>query len=220
MVQLKEDVESHKEDRAAAKAAMAKATAIREKEKAAFDKATAELRANLDAIARAVAALEKGISTKSDKYNRYSFLQSGASAALRRLVLARGDMAEDDRQEVLAFLAAGQGAGAPAAEYVPQSGEVIGILKQLGDELTKDLADEIAAEEAAVKAYEELMEAKKKEVEALTKAIEEKLTRIAELGIKIAEMKNDLGDTAEALIEDKKFLADLEKNCATKEKEW
>merc|ERR1712159_799388 len=33
-------------------------------------------------------------------------------------------------------------------------------------------------------------------------------------------MKNDLGDTAEALVEDKKFLADLEKTCATKTAEW
>merc|ERR1719478_1021097 len=33
-------------------------------------------------------------------------------------------------------------------------------------------------------------------------------------------MKNDLGDTEKALLEDKKFLADLEKNCATKESEW
>merc|ERR1711933_329671 len=32
--------------------------------------------------------------------------------------------------------------------------------------------------------------------------------------------KNDLGDTAESLIEDKKFLADLEKNCKTKADEW
>merc|ERR1719226_169011 len=50
--------------------------------------------------------------------------------------------------------------------------------------------------------------------------IEEKLTRIAELKVEIATMKNDLTDTEEGLIEDKKFLADLEKNCATKEKEW
>merc|ERR1719399_1652145 len=33
-------------------------------------------------------------------------------------------------------------------------------------------------------------------------------------------MKEDLDDTTKALIEDKKFLADLEKNCALKEKEW
>merc|ERR1719201_2664402 len=50
--------------------------------------------------------------------------------------------------------------------------------------------------------------------------IEDKLTHIAELGVEIATMKNDLTDSEEALIEDKKFLADLDKNCATKKKEW
>merc|ERR1719502_2662775 len=64
------------------------------------------------------------------------------------------------------------------------------------------------------------MEAKTKEKEMLTKMIEEKLTRIADLGVKIAEMKNDLTDTEEALIEDQKFLEDLKKNCATKEADW
>ena len=33
-------------------------------------------------------------------------------------------------------------------------------------------------------------------------------------------MKNDLGDTAEALVSDRKFLADMEKTCATKTAEW
>merc|ERR1719379_2818873 len=220
MKQLKEDVASHQADRAAAKAAMAKATAIREKEAAAYAKSEAELKSNLDAIKKAVAALEAGVSTKSSEYNAYSFAQTGYAAVLKRVILARTDMAELDREDVLAFLSAKQGADGPAAEYVPQSGEVVGILKQLGDEMSKDFAEAKAAEEAAIKAYEELMAAKKKEVEALTAMIEEKLGRIAELGVKIAEMKNDLGDTAEALIEDKKFLADLEKNCATKEKEW
>merc|ERR1739845_342379 len=75
-------------------------------------------------------------------------------------------------------------------------------------------------EEAAIKAYDELIAAKTKEVNALTKAIEEKMTRVGELAVEIVETKNDLGDTAEALIEDKKFLADLEKNCKTKADEW
>merc|ERR1740127_333936 len=64
------------------------------------------------------------------------------------------------------------------------------------------------------------MAAKTKEIAALTKMIEEKLTRIAELGVEIATMKNDLSESEEALIEDKKFLADLDKNCAAKTKEW
>merc|ERR1719321_1889357 len=35
-----------------------------------------------------------------------------------------------------------------------------------------------------------------------------------------AQMKEDVEDTVEALAEDKKFLADLEKNCAAKTKDW
>merc|ERR1719399_2191713 len=83
-----------------------------------------------------------------------------------------------------------------------------------------DLAEIIAKEEEAKKIYEELMAAKTKEVEELTKMIEDKLTRIGELGVEIVNMKEDLDDTLKALEEDKKFLADLKKNCATKEEDW
>jgi len=38
--------------------------------------------------------------------------------------------------------------------------------------------------------------------------------------VKVAEMENDLEDTQEGLAEDKKFLANLDKNCALKKKEW
>merc|ERR1719161_3078265 len=64
------------------------------------------------------------------------------------------------------------------------------------------------------------MAAKTKEIEALTKAIETKSKRVGELAVEIVMMKNDLTDTQEALLEDKKFYADLSKNCATKEAEW
>merc|ERR1712139_411916 len=59
------------------------------------------------------------------------------------------------------------------------------------------------------------MAAKTKEVQANTEAIESKTKRIGELGVEIVGMKEDLSDTEEALIEDTKFLADLEKNCKT-----
>merc|ERR1719502_702792 len=209
---LEGDVEAHKADRAAAKAVIAKATAIREKEAAAFAKETAEDKANLDALERAIAAISKGVAG--------GFLQTSASALLRRVVLAKQDMDEDNRQELLAFLSGTAVAPAYGNEYVPQSGEIIGILKQMMDEMKADQAEVIAAEEAAIAAYKELMAAKKKEIAALTKMIEDKLTRIAELQVEIATMKNDLTDSEESLIEDKKFLADLDKNCATKKKEW
>merc|ERR1719473_2093222 len=85
--------------------------------------------------------------------------------------------------------------------------------------MVKELKEATAAENAAIKTYEELMAAKTKEVEALTAAIEEKMTRLGELQVEIVEMKEDLDDTTKALAEDKKFLADLEKNCATKTEE-
>merc|ERR1719281_1500702 len=90
----------------------------------------------------------------------------------------------------------------------------------MSDEISKDVADATAAEEAAIKAYDELMASKTKEVNALTKALEEKMTRTGELAVEIVQMKNDMGDTAEALAEDKKFLADMKTNCDKKTAEW
>merc|ERR1719183_2236125 len=81
-------------------------------------------------------------------------------------------------------------------------------------------AEATSKEEAAVKSYNELMATKKKEVAAATKAIEKKTALVGELAVGVAEEKNDLEDTQEALAEDKKFVADLEKNCATKQEEW
>merc|ERR1719428_944566 len=50
--------------------------------------------------------------------------------------------------------------------------------------------------------------------------IEEKLARNGDTGVKIAELKNDLGDTQESLAEDEKFLAGLDEQCKVKQQEW
>merc|ERR1719162_1823469 len=60
------------------------------------------------------------------------------------------------------------------------------------------------------------MAAKTKEVAALTAAIEQKMVRLGDLQVSIVEMKEDLDDTGKSLLEDKKFLGDMEKNCKTK----
>merc|ERR1719487_1940139 len=204
--QLIEDLNAHKNDRAEAKSAMAKATEMREKEAAAFAKEKANDDANLAALKKALAAIEKGMAG--------GFLQTSAAAVLRRLVLSQ-DLSNNDRDTLTAFLTAGSD-----QKYAPASGEIVGIMKQMGDTMSKDISDLIAAEEAAIKAYDELMAAKQKEVDSLTKAIEEKTKRVGEVGIEIVNLKEDLDDTTEALAEDKKFLADLEKTCELKVKEW
>merc|ERR1719245_338493 len=82
------------------------------------------------------------------------------------------------------------------------------------------LKDITATETEAIATYDQLMKAKTAEVNALTERIEEKTKRIGDLGVKIVGLKQDLSDAEESLLEDKKFLAELEKGCATKEQEW
>merc|ERR1719324_388217 len=93
-------------------------------------------------------------------------------------------------------------------------------MKQMKDTMEKDLAEMIAAEDAAKKDFEGTVGAKEKEIAEATKAIEEKTKRVGEVAVEIVNLKEDLDDTQESLVEDTKFLADLEKNCAQKEKEW
>lgn len=86
--------------------------------------------------------------------------------------------------------------------------------------MSASLAEETAAEEAAIKNHAELVAAKTKEVAAHTKAIEEKTIRAGEVAVSIVNQKQDAKDTAEALEEDKSFLAELQSGCGTKEAEY
>jgi len=201
LAQLKSDIAAHQNDRAAAKTAMDEATALRNKENAAYTTFKDEADANIAAIGKATAAIEKGAG---------GFLQTSAAQLLRGLVQTR-DMYDSERQDMMAFLSTN-------SDYAPASGQVIGILKTMHDEISKDLSDATNAENAAVGSYNDLMAAKKKEVVSLSGMIEKKLTRVGNLGVEIQQMRNDAGDTAEGLVDDKKFLADLDTNCAQKQK--
>jgi septal ring factor EnvC (AmiA/AmiB activator) len=206
--QLKEDLKQAQVDRAAAKEAVATATALREKEAAAYAKESSELNANIAALEKATAAIEKGMAG--------AFLQTHTADVLKRIVQKSENFASDaDREQLMAFLSGSQG-----EDYAPQSGQIVGILKTMHDEMSAALADATGAENEAIKAYDALMASKTKEINALTKSIETKMARSGNLAVKITQMKNDLEDTEQALIEDQAFLRDLEKNCATKQSEY
>merc|ERR1719335_502966 len=144
------------------------------------------------------------------------FLQSDTAAMIRRVAMSDPDLSDFDRDAVSAFM---QGTAQGGERYVPKSGQIVGILKTMKDDFDKDLADLVAQESSAVKIYTELMAAKTKEVEAHTQAIERKHVQVGELSVNIVNMKNDLSDSEAALIEDTKFLKDLDGNCDTKQKE-
>lgn len=205
--QLEQELKDDQISRVEAKDAMKKATAIREKEAKVYATESASLKSNIQALGGAIAAISKGMSG--------AFLQTNTAAQVRQIALNGPSMSDTDRQDLMAFLSNGHASG-----YMPQSGEITGILKTLSDEMEKSLADATADEKGAVASYDGLMSAKTKQVQALTAAIEAKSKRVGDLGVKIAMMKNDKDDTADAVSQDQKFLADLAQNCKTKKAEW
>merc|ERR1719223_2614614 len=100
------------------------------------------------------------------------FLQTQSAQVLRDLMRHGADLNEVDRQTLTAFLSASESSG-----YAPQSGQIVGILKGMGDTMAADLASATKTEEDAIKTYDDLMAAKKAEVEALTAEIEKKKSR-------------------------------------------
>merc|ERR1719353_1272723 len=145
-----------------------------------------------------------------------AFVQAKVGMALRRAVANSEPTTEYDKDVVMSFLSGGSSS---ETDYVPKSGEIVGILKQMKSDFEKSLAEVEAEESDQVKVYDELMAAKTKQVEALTAAIEKKSVMIGELQVSIVTMKNDLTETEAALIADKKFIADLSKSCETKKAE-
>merc|ERR1719301_428178 len=117
-------------------------------------------------------------------------------ARLQKLSLTM-DMSTGDRDMLASFLTGGS-----SHRYAPASGEIVGILKQMGDTMDKDLKELIQQEEQAKKDFEGLVAAKEKEIAAATTAIEEKTKRVGETAIEIVMMKEDLDDTKQSLLED------------------
>merc|ERR1719486_1902261 len=139
---------------------------------------------------KATAAIEKGAGG--------AFLQTSTASILQQLSITM-DISSMDREELTAFLTQGQGSG---AGYVPQSGQITGILKQMTDTMVKDLASITSDEKAAIKDFNGLMAAKTKEINTLTKEIETKIARVGELGVELVTQKEDLDDTSKSLVED------------------
>merc|ERR1719261_1206069 len=99
--QLDEDIKQHQADRSAAKAAMAEATTLRNKEAAAYAKESSEDSANMAACAKAMTAIEQGMGA--------AFLQSPTASILRKIAEKRQE------QDLVSFLSGTE-------EYAPASG--------------------------------------------------------------------------------------------------
>merc|ERR1719240_1637597 len=209
--QLDQELIEHKKDREAATQDLAKATKIREKEHAEYLELTGESKENLDAMTAAIAALEKGMGS--------GFLQSKTQLMdrLHKILSVAQSLDNYQRSVVTAFLSGGQN---PYGDYHSQSGEIVGILKTMKDEMDKTLNGAVTDEEKAAAGYEELAAAKKEEISAAGAAIESKTQRSGTLAVTITTTKGDIKDTTNEMNDTEAFLANLKVECGEKKKEW
>merc|ERR1719456_735428 len=204
--QNEQDLIQHKKDREAAAADLSEATSIREKEAKEFAEEKADSETNIKAMAGAIPALEKGMGGAS-------LLQTPGGSRLQKIVDSFPFSDDMDRRHVVAFFE-------QSGDYVPQSGQIVGILKQMKEEMEGSLAEGIANEEKAVAGFGELKASKEEEQAVATKAIETKQGRAGELAVSVVQVANDIEDTTEEVADSEKFAKTLEKECGTKEKEW
>lgn len=199
--QADEEVAAQTASRASAKASIDAAQSQRDTEAAAFAAESADAKENIEGSKIAVENLKKGLGR--------SFIQTKQAERLRHLVYTHVSD-QYDGETIAAFLSTG----------TEGSGDAIGTLEQMGEYMTKELAEATEQENAAIAEFESLLVAKKKEIEAATTTIEAKTTQSGDLAVKLSSLKHDLEDAVKALADDQSFLADLKKECKIKMDEY
>jgi hypothetical protein len=207
---LEGDLKKHEEERTSATADLAKATAIRGKENADYETSLADQKSNFQAISGAIPALEKGMGGAA------SLLQQNGNDLKKKLQRALGAsqvVSSGERKDVMAFLE-------QSGDYAPASGQIVGILKNMKDEMEKSITSLTKDEEDAVAGYGDLKAAKEQEVEVASEAIEAKTKRVGELAVSIVQAEDGADDATKEKANADKFLATLDTQCVTKQQEW
>merc|ERR1719456_40618 len=88
------------------------------------------------------------------------------------------------------------------------------MLSEMKDEFNRNLSDAQKQELAAQLAFAEMKTAKEAEIAAAKASVDSKSEELANTNLEMAQAKQDLEDTTNALSADQKFLLDLKKRCA------
>jgi len=111
--------------------------------------------------------------------------------------------------------------GAVAAKsYNARSGQIFGMLKEMKDEFNRKLDTAEKEEQMARETFAKLKKALLEQIAAATEAKNQKSSELATTNLNLANAKQDLTNTREALDEDTKFLANLRERCTAADKEY
>jgi chromosome segregation ATPase len=202
--ELKTTLEKLAKSIAKSRESLDSATALRTKESGEFTSEEAELSASLKSVSNAVDALAAQNSFLQVKTEVHSGVQAALFGGAEKL-------SPQQRAALQRFLQ--QPAGFNS--YNSRSGGIFGILSQMKETFTNDLAQARADEKHAQSEYDSLAAAKKREIEAARTMTVDKTEELAATDEDLANAKHDKELTQKALAADEAFLVDLSEKCKT-----
>jgi len=240
---LANEIEALGDENAANTDALAQATAMREKEAAEYADEEANAKQASAALKQAIEVLSKVQLSQMPPKPEVLLQLKGIDKVVKKAtqLFKFKDVMQEDLWNLLSELGGsshgsfrtitgalqeepeaieGGGAAAGAKSYNSRSGQILGMLETMKHEFDTDLAASEKEELQSQIAFQSLRAAKEAQIAAANGAIEEKSRELADTGAKLAQAKQDLEDTQNALSADQKFLIDLEKRCKIADEEY
>merc|ERR1719443_2273116 len=198
-----------------------KATGMRFKDQGEFQSEESDLLQSIRALKSAIIVLSKHHSALLQMKTTTSTEMMQVTTTLQHEMekhgaLLQGVLTHTQEKKIAAFVQQAPSAGS----YAPQSGQILGILKQMLETFESNLSQTQKDELQGSGDYENLKASKETEMTAGQDQIETKTQELATTDEKNAQAKTDLEDTEAALAADQKFLENLRAQCATMDAEW
>jgi len=213
---LKTDLEELAKQVAASTASLDESTALREKEAGEFHAMEKDAIVNMESLKGALMVLGKVHGEASlaqlDKASVMQVKQLLKKHFVEHLTMFENTLTLEEQKAAMNF------ATNPAAllqEDAPQSGAILGILKQMKESMETNLASSQKDEENAIATFADMKASKTKEITSAQELIDSKKAELAETDEKNAQSKESLEDTSETIASDTKFLANLKDKCDT-----
>jgi len=217
-----------KEDLAANEQARKDAEEVRGKEKKDFEAEEEDMTIGLDAMDQAIetlaavggdqtASMIKMADTVSadDKFMGKTNLIKLKASVKKALDAVSILMNPKEKRTMDSFLQAPF-----TGTYTSQSGEIVGILKNMKDTFRQNLEMIRSKEKAAQESHDKFMKIKKEEFDTMTTAYEEGQAKLGDNDSALADEREKLQEAQDALASDEEFLAKLLPMCAEKAKQY
>merc|ERR1719217_1186744 len=108
----------------------------------------------------------------------------------------------------------------PTANYNAQSGEIVGVLKNMNDTFTANLANARQVEAKALADFTAMKKVLDEEYDEASDLFEKRKTEIGETAELISRTTSEMNTAEERLADDQEFLASLTDRCAKKKADF